>query len=207
MVKSPDLLTIKYMDEKDKQILNDSALVIADQIASALPGLNIAWGLSKALYGAGLKLREQRALEWVEMVRDNPSAFTETILQDAKFQDGFVYALERYIREKNESKRKFMRAIFLGFAESAIQDRFELERMYHVLSILNPEDMVILKDVDVSKNDFHQVYENTMDKNENVYNLVNAGILMSDYSSRIGPIAAPFVKATTFGKEFIKFLK
>lgn len=195
------------MDEKDKQILNDSALVIADQIASALPGLNIAWGLSKALYGAGLKLREQRALEWVEMVRDNPSAFTETILQDAKFQDGFVYALERYIREKNESKRKFMRAIFLGFAESAIQDRFELERMYHVLSILNPEDMVILKDVDVSKNDFHQVYENTMDKNENVYNLVNAGILMSDYSSRIGPIAAPFVKATTFGKEFIKFLK
>lgn len=195
------------MHGKDKQILKDSALVIADQIASALPGLNIAWGLSKALYGAGLKLREQRALEWVEMVRDNPSAFTETILQDAKFQDGFVYALERYIREKNENKRVAMRAIFLGFAESTIQDRFELERMYHVLSILNPEDMVILKDVDVIRTDFHQVYENTMDKNENVYNLVNAGILMSDYSSRIGPIAAPFVKATTFGKEFIKFLK
>lgn len=195
------------MHGKDKQILKDSALVIADQIASALPGLNIAWGLSKALYGAGLKLREQRALEWVEMVRDNPSAFTETILQDAKFQDGFVYALERYIREKNENKRVAMRAIFLGFAESTIQDRFELERMYHVLSILNPEDMLILKDVDVGRTDFHQVYENTMDKNENVYNLVNAGILMSDYSSRIGPIAAPFVKATTFGKEFIKFLK
>lgn len=207
MVKSPAPLTIKYMNGKDKQIIKDSALVIADQIASVLPGLNIAWGLSKALYGAGLKLREQRALEWVEMVRDNPSAFTKIILQDAKFQDGFVYALERYIREKNESKRKSMRAIFLGFAESANQDRFELERMYHVLGILNPEDMVILKDVDVGKTDFHQVYENTMDKNENVYNLVNAGILMSDYSSRIGPIAAPFVKVTMFGKEFIKFLK
>lgn len=87
-------------NEKNKQIIKDSALVIADQIASTLPGLNIAWNLSKALYGAGLKLREQRALEWVEMVRDHPSAFTELILKDAKFQDGFVYALERYIREK-----------------------------------------------------------------------------------------------------------
>ena len=33
------------MNEKDKQILKDSALVVADQIASTLPGLNIAWGL------------------------------------------------------------------------------------------------------------------------------------------------------------------
>ena len=195
------------MDEKAKQIIKDSALVIADQIALALPGLNIAWGLSKALYGAGLKLREQRALEWVEMVRDNPSAFTKSILQDAKFQDGFVYALERYIREKNENKRIAMRAIFLGFAQSSNQDRFELERMYHVLSILSLEDMRALKDVDVTRADFHQVYEQTADKNENVYNLVNAGILMSDYSSRIGPIAAPFIKVTEFGKDFIKFLK
>ena len=195
------------MDEKDKQIIKDSALVIADQIASALPGLNIAWGLSKALYGAGLKLREQRALEWVEMVRDNPSAFTESILQDVKFQDGFVYALERYIREKSENKRAAMRAIFLGFAQPSNQDRFELERMYHVLSILSLQDMTVLKNVDATRIDFHQVYEQTADKNENIYNLVNAGILISDYSSRIGPIAAPFIKVTEFGKDFIKFLK
>ncbi len=195
------------MNDNDKQILKGSFLVLADQIASVLPGLNIAWGLSKALYGAGLKLREQRVLEWVEMVRNNPSTFTETILRNEKFQDGFVYALERYIREKNESKRKFMRAIFLGFTESASQDRFELERMYHVLSILNPEDMDILQDVDVDRTDFHQVYENTTDKNEKLYDLVNTGILMSDHSSRLGPIAAPFVKVTMFGGEFIKFLK
>jgi hypothetical protein len=195
------------MNEKDKQILKDSALVVADQIASTLPGLNIAWGLSKALYGAGLKLREQRALEWVEMVRDNPSAFTESILQDVQFQDGFVYALERYIREKNENKRTAMKEIFLDFALSSNQDRFELERMYHVISILNLKDIAVLKDVNVTRDDFHQVYEQTADRNENVYNLVNAGILMSDYSSRIGPIAAPFIKVTEFGKDFIKFLK
>jgi len=195
------------MEEKDKQILKDSALIIADQIASNMPGLNIAWGLSKALYGAGLKLREQRALEWVEMVRDNPSTFTETILKNEKFQDGFVYALEHYVREKNEEKRKSMKSIFLGFAKSATQDNFELERMYHVLSILNSDDLIVLRDVDVNKTDFYQIYEQTKEKNENIYNLVNTGILMSDYQSRVGPIAAPFVKVTEFGKEFVKYLR
>jgi hypothetical protein len=194
-------------NEKNKQIIKDSALVIADQIASTLPGLNIAWNLSKALYGAGLKLREQRALEWVEMVRDHPSAFTELILKDAKFQDGFVYALERYIREKKEERRKMMRAIFLGFAQSDNQDKFELERMYHVLSILNVDDINVLKDIDISKIDFQQIYKQSKDKNEPIYDLVNAGILISDHRSRFGPIDTPFVKTTEFGKEFIKYLR
>lgn len=100
-----------------------------------------------------------------------------------------------------------MKAIFLGFALSSNQNLFELERMYHVVSILNLKDITVLKDVNVTRDDFHQVYEQTADKNENVYNLVNAGILMSDYSSRIGPIAAPFIKVTEFGRDFIKFLK
>lgn len=193
------------MNNKDKTILKSSALVIADQIASTLPGLNIAWGLCKSLYGAGLRLREQRALEWVEMVRDNPSIFTAEILNDIKFQDGFVYALEQYIREKNEKKRKVLRSIFLGFTQSEDQEKFELERMYHVLNILSLEDIKVLRGVDVNRSDFHQVYEQTSDKNEYIYNLVTTGILNSDFSSRIGPIAAPFVKATNFGKDFVRF--
>ncbi|MDF1496904.1 MAG: hypothetical protein P1P90_02490 [Patescibacteria group bacterium] len=194
------------MNQKDKQLIKDSALIVADQIASNLPGLNIAWGLSKALYGAGLKLREQRTLEWVEMIRDNPSVFTDLVLKDVKFQDGFVYALERYIREMREDKRVNMRSVFLGFTKSTVEDSFELERIYHVIGILNVLDIRVLKDIDISKNDFQQVYEQTPEYNENIYNLVNAGILMSDYTSRLGPIKAPFVKVTEFGKQFIKFI-
>lgn len=194
------------MSEKDKQIIKDSALVIADQIASNLPGLNIAWGLSKALYGAGLKLREQRALEWVEMVRDNPSVFTENILKDTAFQDGFVYALENFIKERGDNKRNMMKKVFLDYATSADRKNFELERFYNVLNLLSYDDIQVLRDVDIKKEDFHQVYEGSKDKNENIYNLVNVGILMSDYSSRVGPIAAPFIKITKFGRDFVKYL-
>ena len=51
------------MNKKDTQIIKDSI----DIVISNIPGLSIAWGLSRALYGAGLKLREQKALEWVEI--------------------------------------------------------------------------------------------------------------------------------------------
>lgn len=195
------------MKEKDKKILKKSALVIADQIASNIPALNIAWGLSKALLGAGMELRQQRALEWVEMVRSNPSIFIEEILKDEKFQDGFVFALEEYIRERDEKKRRLMKKIFLGFAEEKDKERSELEKMYRVLGILNTDDLLVLKDINIEKDDFHQIYKEKKDKNENIHNLINAGILVPDYSSRLGSIASPYVNITDFGKSFIKFIK
>ena len=198
------------MNEENKQTLKDSALVIADQITSNIPGLNIAWGLSKALFSAGLKLRQQKALEWVEMVRDNPKIFTRGLLEQEEFQDGFVYALERYIREKNENKREIMKNIFLGFTKSNKKEDFEIERMYHVLNILNDADLRLLKNVNVNKKEFHQIFPDLTyqeDENENTYNLISAGILASDYSSRMGPVRAPFIKITRFGADFIDYLK
>lgn len=196
------------MDEKDKQILKDSALVIADQIASNIPGLNIAWGLSKALYGVGLRLREQKALEWVEMVRDNPSVFTQELLEQQEFQDGFVFALEKYLTERNEEKRKYNRNIFLGYATAGDKTEFPLEKFLHTLSQLNSADIAVLRDVDVSREDKnYQVYGES-DKNlSNIYALINTGILHNDPSPRIGPITGPFVWVSEFGRAFIKYIK
>lgn len=195
------------MQEKDKQILQSAALEVADKLVSGLPGLNVAWGMSKALFGAGLKLRQNRALEWVEMVRDNPGVFTEKVLSDENFQDGFVYALERYVRERSEQKRQLLRAVFLGFADYSDRDSVELERMCHVLTVLNDDDLRVMRRVDVDNPNFHQVYDDDTSENESVYNLVSVGILMSDYSSRFGPITAPFVKVTEFGRAFVGYLK
>ncbi len=133
------------MNEKDKQIVKDSALVVADQIVSAIPLLNVAWELSKALYGAGLKLREQRALEWVEMVRDNPTTFSEEILQSENFQDAFVYSFEKYITERSEIKRQIIKQIFLGYAQSQDLEQFEIERMISLLSLVSQKGLELLR--------------------------------------------------------------
>lgn len=150
------------MKKKDEQIVKDSALVvadhIADEIASKIPVFNIAWGLSKALFGAGLKLRQQRALEWVEMVRDNPTIFSEDILQSESFQDAFVYSFEKYISERNEKKRLTIKQIFLGYSQSKDLEQFEIERMISLLSLVSKKGLDLLKilnkvsDLEVFKN-------------------------------------------------------
>lgn len=128
------------MNEKDKIIVEDSV----DVIISSIPALNIAWGLSKALLGAGLKLRQQKALEWVEMIRDNPSIFTEQILEQSEFQDAFVYTLEKYIRERNEQKREAIKRIFFGYISVSDPTLFELERLVNVISTISAEAIELL---------------------------------------------------------------
>lgn len=190
------------MNDKDAQIVRDSI----DVIVSNIPGLGIPWGLSKALYGAGLKLRQQRALEWVEMVRDNPLLFTREILNDESLQDGFVYSLEQYLIERNEEKRKYFRNIFLGFVQSNKKSEFELEKFFHTLSQLDEGDIYVLGYVDTRATGSYQVFDDSRCI-ANVYSLVNAGILYLDPDTRIGPIGSPYTYTSDFGRRFIRYLR
>ncbi len=222
------------MNEKDQQILKDSALVIADQIASNLPGLNIAWGLTKALHGAGLKLRQNRALEWVEMVRDNPSIFSEEILKSENFQDAFVYSFEKYISERNEKKRQIIRQIFLGYTQSADLEQFEIERMISLLSLVSKEGLELLHLLDKLSNTI--VYKNNKlsehlktylvkDSNDNPgkynlspgsnireiwaeaeTNLINIGILRAYTIPTYNGSNYQDYDLTNTGREFIKYI-
>ncbi len=203
------------MNNKDKIIIGGVGLAIAeavvDEIASKLPGIKLSWGLSKSLFGAGMKLRQKRVLEWVEMVRDNPSIFVEQILQDKKFQDGFVYALERYLIERDDVKRKIFRNIFLGFTAAEDKDKFPLEKFTHTLSQLTELDIATLSDVNVENaiGSNYQVYGGNFNRIENIFNLINEGILLDVTGNRLGhnPENSPFVKLSIFGKEFIKYIK
>lgn len=208
------------MKPKDRNLLKESALAIADSIVASIdsafqsnaqtpiPLVGIAWGLCKALLGSAMKLRQNRALEWVEMIRDNPQIFTEEVLLDEQFQDGFVFVLEKYLIERNGERRRYIKNIFMGFSTSTNKDTFPLEKLTHTLSQLSIADIYTLKDVDINRQDKnYQVYGNEGRRIANIYNLISLGILLSDPSSRLGPINSPFVWISEFGKEFIKYIK
>ncbi len=198
------------MNDKDKLIAKSVALAVVEEIVSKVPGLSLAYGLSKALFGAGMKLRQQRVLEWVEMVRSNPSIFTKEVLLDESFQDGFVAALERYLIERNEEKRKIFRSIFLGFAQAENKERFALEKFTHTLTQLNEIDIEVLRDVKTDEyGENYQIYGNNANKIDNIYNLINLGLLFNTTGTRGGvdPKNSPFVKISMFGREFIEYIK
>ena len=197
------------MQNKDKKIMKKSALVVVDQIASNIPGLNIVLGLSKALFGVGMELRQERVLEFVKMIQKNPSIFIGEVLNDKDFQDGFVYSLEKYIRERNKEKRKVLHNIFLGFTKSKYKETYPLEKMIHTTTQLSGSDIKVLKDVDVTKtNDKnYQIYGNDNKNLESIFNLINLGILLNDTGSRLGPVHAPFINISVFGSKYIAYLE
>lgn len=202
---------MKKLNKKDKILVSESVKLLADevvdQIASRIPGINIAWGLSKVLYGAGLKLRQKKALEWVEMVRDNPEVFTRQLLEEEEFQDGFVFSLEKYLTERDEEKRRYFRNIFLGYSLSEEKSSFPLERFIHTLSQTSVDDIRTLINVNINRQDKnYQIYGNNEKNITNIFNLIYLGILHSDPSSRLGPVKAPFVWISDFGREFIKYI-
>lgn len=197
------------MEEKDKDLVRDSSLTIADALVAATGhlGLVVAWGLSKSLFGSGMRFRQKRALEWVEMVRDNPDIFSKTIVESEEFQDGFVFALEQFLRERNEKKRTILKNVFLGFAEADDKENFPLEKFTHTTSQLSLEDIATLKDVNLKRADQnYQIYGNVKDRVVNIFNLINLGILVDDTNARMGPVDAPFVRISDFGLEFVEYL-
>jgi hypothetical protein len=108
---------------------------------SSVPGLSIAWALCKALYGNALELRQQKALEWVEMIKDNPAIFRKEILESTDFQDGFIVALEDYLKIRTILKRGMARKIFIHFAQAEDKEQFELERYDTTLSQISIDSL------------------------------------------------------------------
>lgn len=212
-LRSPMSITIKPT-EKDRIILKDAGLAVADAIVASIPGLNLPWNLSKALFEAGMKLRIKRAVEWVEMVRDNPSFFPEDLWSDEKFQDGFVVALEKYLVERDEEKRRIFRNIFLGFAKADDKEKFPLEKFTHTLSQLGETDIETLRDVKIDEKGLdyqnYQIYPGgVLTKVENIFNLISLGLLLDVTGNRLGHGSQepPFVKPTFFCREFVEYLK
>ncbi|MEN8252937.1 MAG: hypothetical protein ABFQ62_00995 [Patescibacteria group bacterium] len=204
MIKRKDKILIK----KTLTIATDA---FVDELDKDYPGIKIAWNLSKSLFGAAIKLREEKALEWVEMVKDNPRHFTENVLSDEKFQDGFAIAFERYLVERSSKKREIFRNIFLGFSEAADKESFPLEKCTHTLSQLSQVDILTLGDVDISKIDDrnYQVYGANANRRDNIINLIGLGILIDTTGNRMGFSLknSPFVRVSPFGLEFIGYIK
>lgn len=141
------------LTEKDKIIIESSTVSVVDNFVSSLdasinggaPLFGITWGLAKGLYYANIQLRQNRAIEFVEIIRDNPGIFTKQLLQTEEFQDGFVYTFQKYLSERMEEKRKIIKNIFCGFCIEENKRDFKLERLLYTLEQLSIEDIEVVK--------------------------------------------------------------
>lgn len=128
---------IKANKKSDSNLVKRSAFEVADTIASSIIGVNVAWALVKALSGNALELRQQRVLEFMEAIQNDPKTFNKSLAESEEFQDGFVVALTDYIKLRNYLKRRIALKIFKEFANASDKVEFPLERFHDTLNKLS----------------------------------------------------------------------
>lgn len=126
------------MKDSDKHLVKAAgataidAAVVSIDTALGVPVATGIWGLSKAFLGRGIALRQNKALEWVEMIRDNPAIFTRELLESEEFQDTFVICLEAYLKERSYEKRVLLQAIFRDYTSVKNPETYPVERLYEI---------------------------------------------------------------------------
>lgn len=136
------------LTEKGRTLVKDGIEISVDEIVEAIalsvPGINIAYRLSKSFYGASLKLRQQRALEWVEFIRDNLDKFSKSLFDQEEFQDCFVILLESYIKQRSEKKRTILQKLLLDSTTEVNLEEFDLERINACLTQISTQALKVI---------------------------------------------------------------
>lgn len=104
-----------------------------------LPGFTTLAGVATAHLGSSLKLKHKRAIELFDYIDKNRDIFTVKLMESEVFQDGFVYALERYLRLRTEEKRLGALLLFKSFAETEAKQDFPLERYFDTLEKISSD--------------------------------------------------------------------
>ena len=133
----------KLLSEEVGKITADE---IVDLIATTIPGIDIAYKLAKAYLGRGMRLRQQRVLEWVEYVRDNIGLFSKQLFDNEQFQDCFVILLENYVKERAREKRLIYKKVLLGITELTPNEleKYQLERILTITNQISFEGLNVL---------------------------------------------------------------
>lgn len=133
-------------DLLSEEVVKLTADEIVDVIATFIPGIDIAYKLTKVYMGRGMKLREHRVLEWVEYVRDNIGEFSKELFDNEQFQDCFVILTESYVKERAKRKRELHQRILLGLTKlsEGVLEKFQLEKFIETTSNISFEGLNVL---------------------------------------------------------------
>lgn len=208
-----------------------------DAALSAVPFVGPAWDIAKAVFGAALALRHERASEWLLYIYENLIVFRAELFTSTEFQDAFVYTLEKYIRERNENKRELIKNIFLDFATTEQKARFELERLVNTASTVSIEAIELLSYIEQNilpemKTEYEQhngqiiqrlsekveerlgdqkgEHHDTNKLRDTVAELINLGVFRSwteSYNTLGGGGSSLEYNLTIFGSQFIEYVK
>lgn len=178
----------------DKELLKSAGMATLDTavagIDAAMGGAPLAtgaWSLSKALLGKGLMLRQKKALEWIEMIQDNPHLFPKEIFETEEFQDTFVTCLEAYIKERDSDKRIILRAIFKDYSSVKNPSIYPIERYYEITKQITLHEAKVFSYLRQLSREIQpgKSFQSTPGQIEATFHLISLGLLIQDDTPRL----------------------
>lgn len=123
-----------------------AGVVILTGVASVInPALGVAFGMAAALFGPAIERRQERARQLMEFIDNKINSIPNDIFENKTFQDGFVFLLEKYIRERNDDKRLILQQILLGYINAPNLLDYPLEEMTDLISRIRMADVAVFR--------------------------------------------------------------
>lgn len=197
---------------------NAGAVVLTALATSVNPALGIAFGMAAALFGPAIERRHKRAEQLLQFIHDSIDEISSSIFAKEDFQDGFVFLLEKYIRERNQDKRLILQQILLGYAKANDLLDYPLEEMTDLVARIRMSDVAVLRNALVEearlgiKQDGRRFSFILREDPNAVSRLVYFGLLFEDRAKN-GPQVREYddknflyVWVSPTGREFAKYL-
>ncbi len=135
-------------DDVNEAVEAGSEIMPTLTLAMSILGGNPIWSClltaASGILGAYLQYNQSKLNNFVRFIKEHPNEFSELILKQPAFQEGFFISLEAYLKSRDEEKMNIIKKIFLGFATSEDKKNYELERLFSVVSRLSPEGIEYL---------------------------------------------------------------
>lgn len=206
------------MKESDRELLKNSGTAAIDAVVAAIdtsfgggmPLTTGAWALAKTYFGRGLVLRQKKALEWIEMVRDNPSIITRELLESNNFQDAFVASLEGYVKERSQDKRTVLRSIFIDYSAFPNSEDYPLEKMQNLVNLITLNEMRTFSSLGSEVKAGDQISLNNPQDSSAIaaaWGLRQIGLLRENTQTIVIGGTLPAMVVSELGVEFARYLK
>jgi len=215
------------MSKRDKraptntQIATDASVAaISAYVTARNPLLGGIIDVAGSLFNSALARRASRIEQLADYIVADETVFTDKKLADPQFQDGVVYLIEKYIRERNDAKLVIMRNILNGFAMSTSFSDFPLEELLDLVSRVRFNDIELFRRILIQarqqqelqtsmKNHSFKVMVNPY----NVSRLIYFGLLQEDRTKNgatireAGDTGFLFVWVSALGWQFESYVK
>jgi hypothetical protein len=149
LIVSSIIITMKLQKTGpyDAELAVNAGTVALVGIATSInQALGVAVGMAASLFGSALARRQDRAKELLDFVSNNISQFSDQVLNDIVFQDGLIFLLEKYIRERNDDKREILQQILLGYCKAPSLLDFPIEEMSDLVNRIRMSDVAVFRE-------------------------------------------------------------